>query len=925
MDRGAEIWSQVFDGKPAVWRVYRDDNKVLCRVIILTVHTPRDKILKISSTVAGIKPSLICTPGWVPPFEENKKKTSSDPLVAENGLSLTTLLRMAARAGPNPSGFEARDYTQRPKVILEEPSLHGDILAKEKGGVKIKWKSSAGITSFLTDDGVEKVHSVELMLLCEGEEYLQIAREIPNSGFYSWQVPSTVNQSNVYKEGVWLRGGTETLDNFEKRLHMQRSLRDTNGNIVKRLEMMKFLEPEFQIRVRVKTLYNGKIPLPWNGPDYIESTSPHFFVVQRPPQGEERRSKPNASIGMLFPRGRDLLWIVGTQQTIKWKTQGFVHSVRVSLVLDGVEMATIAESMLNVGVLIYIMPNNMPPGDNYQVRVRSKQNFSVVVDSSFFRVVDRSLGASQSTFSVSGGMTTSLNKKPLLEQTRKNLLPTRKAFGEEPRHVGALRPLDLQLDRTDGTRLSRVPDFVKVKRTWDQGRGPDNFLSSFLDRPEVKMANDRDLFETFRPRTGPDKLDEWSKEQEDLYNKWRQQKIKKVMQDSGIEGEIRDWKDLMQDWEAHNDPEIARAIAKEKEMAERELASAQSLDLWEMMRQRYKSDRLQDSLEERARVGAAAQIEELRVKEAAEAAAKEKSKADEVKRRASRDAARQSAKFLFPETLSTIQRDMHEASQRMQKMGLPASASHFRLQGLHADLLKGKKVRATPAPDKPYNLQQGNEWQAIDRQAFVETSGRHEPMAWNPVKDVNTALPQAFDHEFQHHEREYPVRSPASSALLGVYKKPLPGTRALGAGLKSIRRSSPRLRSAEERDDTSTGLPSVRPQTALSLEDSGPQRPVSSLTIQSVSIGDSSRLGTATSGANNSEIALQDIPHPASAELSSLADTRVDELALTQDSTLAQDDDGRLSTTGSAGSSIACTSQKFPFPFPLTADPNVHN
>ena len=35
--------------------------------------------------------------------------------------------------------------------MMCEPSTHGDILAKEKGGVKIIWKTSAGISSFIDD------------------------------------------------------------------------------------------------------------------------------------------------------------------------------------------------------------------------------------------------------------------------------------------------------------------------------------------------------------------------------------------------------------------------------------------------------------------------------------------------------------------------------------------------------------------------------------------------------------------------------------------------------------------------------------------------------------------------------------------------------------------------------------------------------
>lgn len=65
------------------------------------------------------------------------------------------------------------------------------------------------------------MHSVELMLMRGGEECQLIAREIPDAGYYSWNVPPRVGQSNRYKEGVWLRGNIETNSDFEKRMEMQ--------------------------------------------------------------------------------------------------------------------------------------------------------------------------------------------------------------------------------------------------------------------------------------------------------------------------------------------------------------------------------------------------------------------------------------------------------------------------------------------------------------------------------------------------------------------------------------------------------------------------------------------------------------------------------------------------------------------------------
>lgn len=65
------------------------------------------------------------------------------------------------------------------------------------------------------------MHSVELMLMRGGEECQLIAQEIPDAGYYSWNVPPQVRQSNGYKEGAWLRGNIETNSDFEKRMEMQ--------------------------------------------------------------------------------------------------------------------------------------------------------------------------------------------------------------------------------------------------------------------------------------------------------------------------------------------------------------------------------------------------------------------------------------------------------------------------------------------------------------------------------------------------------------------------------------------------------------------------------------------------------------------------------------------------------------------------------
>ena len=955
MDASAELWSQVFDGQPAVWRVYRDDNQVLCRVILLTVHTPRDSILEVSSTVVGLKPSLICTPGWAPPHISKRESSKVQPLVAEKGLSMTTVLRMAARAGPNPSGFELRDYTKPAQLSIVQPSLFGEIFAKEKGAVKIMWKSSPALSTFLRDSGIHKVHSVEIMLMRRGEEYLMISAESPNSGTYNWNVAKQVHQSghtgdidkdhrgrgklNVhglrwknmgdirptggeeltanglkwqnigttqpqegrdlkcpplqralmskteftdeewaafdiedlcrdhfiqsvpgvkwkdvgsqkpstgteiqnkvlalelqrrldfspeeldhiliaspslesyikvngtyfkpdesvvsyykagikntklaealktkteftpaewgmfdihdlrmdhyiksgtsffspssfgYKDGVWLRGNTENLVDFERRIKIQKSLRAWNpatcaadGSILKREEVMQFMEPEYQIRVRVKSLHNGDplfAPTAFAGPDYIESFSPHFFIVHPKPQKtESRKTVRSTQIRLLFPRGADLLWTIGLPQTIKWQTEGFVHSVRVSLLSAGEELTTIAETVANIGhsgVLIYKMPRialfglrytpdgrvrggtkrpvhyfdsarsaasalcvsidsvaeccrankndldvefglvrldgtpyfccDMPLGDHYQVRICSKQDKTVKAESAFFRVVDPVTSNSESTYRVDGGIATSLDNKvnTMTAPVRLKMIRTLQAFGEpaqtkaEARRVGTLSPLDLQLDRTDGSVLTGVPNFVRKKvlrPSWDQGRGPNKLLSSFKDCPEVQSAGDRNLFDVFRPRTGPDNLERWSKDQEANYGAWRMQKIKKVMADSGIEGEVRDWKDLMQEWEMKNNPEMVKLVAEEKEKADREMAASQSLDLWEMMRERYKGDKRSDSLEDRAALGASSILEEQRSREATEAEVKAKSQAEALKLKQSRDVAKKSAKFV---------------------------------------------------------------------------------------------------------------------------------------------------------------------------------------------------------------------------------------------------------------------------------------
>ena len=181
-------------------------------------------------------------------------------------------------------------------------------------------------------------------------------------------------------------------------------------------------------------------------------------------------------------------------------------------------------------------------------------------------------------------------------------------------------------------------------------------------------------------------------------------------------------------------------------------------------------------MEDWTKVGAAAQIEEVRAKEAIVAAAKAKSKTEEVKKRAAREAATKASEYI-----------MHE----------------------------GKRIRATPIPDKPYNLQEGKEWAALSSSAFGVSFSGPPPLPWQIVQQAHLQPPS---------EEQLPVQSPSMHdpalhlSLDDVYTKPLPGTRALGAHVKvkSTRQAQARrIRAAwrsEESDipsDISRRLPSI--------------------------------------------------------------------------------------------------------------------
>lgn len=180
-------------------------------------------------------------------------------------------------------------------------------------------------------------------------------------------------------------------------------------------------------------------------------------------------------------------------------------------------------------------------------------------------------------------------------------------------------------------------------------------------------------------------------------------------------------------------------------------------------------------MDERARLGAAAQIEVMREKGKAEQDRREKSKEEELKRRALMDTARKASKYI-----------MHE----------------------------GKKIRATPIPDKPYNLQQGNEWLALGTSSFSTSLEEGKPTPWSPLKMPDLEAPEVLGMP------EYTSttsRDPFKLSLSDLYKKPLPGTRALGVAAKPRRIKTSHY--LEKTSSTSEKhFPSIRPDTGSSFD-----------------------------------------------------------------------------------------------------------
>ncbi len=80
-------------------------------------------------------------------------------------------------------------------------------------------------------------------------------------------------------------------------------------------------------------------------------------------------------ITVITPNGGELFH-VKEEMMIKWNyPEG--NNVILILYREGIKFKTISESVSNTGTFIWTIPTDLPSGDQYRIRIRSKSDFSV--------------------------------------------------------------------------------------------------------------------------------------------------------------------------------------------------------------------------------------------------------------------------------------------------------------------------------------------------------------------------------------------------------------------------------------------------------------------------------------------------------------------------------------------------------------------
>ncbi|MCX9085651.1 MAG: hypothetical protein OIN87_12730, partial [Candidatus Methanoperedens sp.] len=126
---------------------------------------------------------------------------------------------------------------------------------------------------------------------------------------------------------------------------------------------------------------------------YTDSSDSYFTILSSTPPTPSPSPTPsptpppssNPSITVLSPNGGEN-WAIGTNQEISWSISGNTGTdVKIEIWENGAYLTNIRSSVANTGSYIWTIPENLPVGSNYQVRVKSRINsaYSDLSDSYF--------------------------------------------------------------------------------------------------------------------------------------------------------------------------------------------------------------------------------------------------------------------------------------------------------------------------------------------------------------------------------------------------------------------------------------------------------------------------------------------------------------------------------------------------------------
>lgn len=137
------------------------------------------------------------------------------------------------------------------RLQVTHPDTYGQVLDCQHP-TRITWVSQTMART--------RAHSVQIALLKDRILESQIVSGVRDVGAYLWTPPRSA-RSGTYRDGVWLRGLTESERHFEERVTKQTCLRTVDGLALPSEDMCTFMRPDYAICLRVLSVKddNGNV------------------------------------------------------------------------------------------------------------------------------------------------------------------------------------------------------------------------------------------------------------------------------------------------------------------------------------------------------------------------------------------------------------------------------------------------------------------------------------------------------------------------------------------------------------------------------------------------------------------------------------------------------------------------------------------